>query len=209
MTETEDETLGLCCCYREHKYDFSLFTFCFCLCQAGLPPQPLRDRVLYHIGHVLCGGTAGHQWSACGGQSSSSWRKPYGKFKCHMSPQFMCPTCIKRVKLFIVYHGLLTYLSMLFLQLHLLPSKCIIHFSFLICWLQSCPELIQHLRWEEITHYIVICHMVNNLNYDKGFLILTPVHIILSLTCIREKNFEEFSKHLKGLVNLYKLPGDK
>ncbi|KAM4623471.1 mediator of RNA polymerase II transcription subunit 1 [Polymixia lowei] len=25
---------------------------------------------------------------------------------------------------------------------------------------------------------------------------------------LREKNFEEFSKHLKGLVNLYKLPGD-
>lgn len=25
----------------------------------------------------------------------------------------------------------------------------------------------------------------------------------------REKNFEEFSKHLKGLVDLYKLPGDK
>uniref|UniRef100_A0A674AG63 Mediator of RNA polymerase II transcription subunit 1 n=1 Tax=Salmo trutta TaxID=8032 RepID=A0A674AG63_SALTR len=26
---------------------------------------------------------------------------------------------------------------------------------------------------------------------------------------LRDKNFEEFSKHLKGLVNLYKLPGDK
>uniref|UniRef100_A0AAX7TGX1 Mediator of RNA polymerase II transcription subunit 1 n=1 Tax=Astatotilapia calliptera TaxID=8154 RepID=A0AAX7TGX1_ASTCA len=26
---------------------------------------------------------------------------------------------------------------------------------------------------------------------------------------LREKNFEEFSKHLKGLVDLYKLPGDK
>lgn len=25
----------------------------------------------------------------------------------------------------------------------------------------------------------------------------------------REKNFDEFSKHLKGLVELYKLPGDK
>ncbi len=25
----------------------------------------------------------------------------------------------------------------------------------------------------------------------------------------RDKHFDEFSKHLKGLVNLYKLPGDK
>lgn len=25
----------------------------------------------------------------------------------------------------------------------------------------------------------------------------------------RDKNFDEFSKHLKGLVNLYNLPGDK
>ncbi len=25
----------------------------------------------------------------------------------------------------------------------------------------------------------------------------------------RDKNFDEFSRHLKGLVNLYKLPGDK
>lgn len=33
-------------------------------------------------------------------------------------------------------------------------------------------------------------------------LALLPLHI-------REKNFEEFSKHLKGLVELYKLPGDK
>ncbi|KAG8008673.1 Mediator of RNA polymerase II transcription subunit 1 [Nibea albiflora] len=31
----------------------------------------------------------------------------------------------------------------------------------------------------------------------------------LLLLHIREKNFEEFSKHLKGLVELYKLPGDK
>ncbi|CDQ74957.1 unnamed protein product [Oncorhynchus mykiss] len=39
----------------------------------------------------------------------------------------------------------------------------------------------------------------------------TPHH---SISCpeliqhLRDKNFEEFSKHLKGLVNLYKLPGD-
>uniref|UniRef100_A0A8C4T0S4 Mediator of RNA polymerase II transcription subunit 1 n=1 Tax=Erpetoichthys calabaricus TaxID=27687 RepID=A0A8C4T0S4_ERPCA len=36
----------------------------------------------------------------------------------------------------------------------------------------------------------------------------TPVSCPELVQHLRERNFEEFSKHLKGLVNLYKLPGD-
>ncbi|XP_069093553.1 mediator of RNA polymerase II transcription subunit 1 [Pleurodeles waltl] len=36
----------------------------------------------------------------------------------------------------------------------------------------------------------------------------TPVSCPELVQQLREKNFEEFSQHLKGLVNLYKLPGD-
>lgn len=48
--------------------------------QVGLPPQPIRDRVLYHVRHVLCGGPVGHQWPASGCQSGSSGRKPHSQF---------------------------------------------------------------------------------------------------------------------------------
>ena len=48
--------------------------------QAGLSPQPIRDRVLHHVGHVLCGSATGHQRSASGRQGGSSGRKPHGQF---------------------------------------------------------------------------------------------------------------------------------
>uniref|UniRef100_A0A8C7FSR9 Mediator of RNA polymerase II transcription subunit 1 n=1 Tax=Oncorhynchus kisutch TaxID=8019 RepID=A0A8C7FSR9_ONCKI len=35
-----------------------------------------------------------------------------------------------------------------------------------------------------------------------------PASCLELIQHLRDKNFEEFSKHLKGLVNLYKLPGD-
>lgn len=47
--------------------------------QAWLSPQPIGDRVLHHVWHVLCGGAAGHQWPASGCESGSSGRKPHGQ----------------------------------------------------------------------------------------------------------------------------------
>lgn len=46
--------------------------------------------------------------------------------------------------------------------------------------------------------------------FDILLLRLSSNYMFYSLLCTcREKNFDEFSKHLKGLVNLYNLPGDK
>lgn len=45
---------------------------------------------------------------------------------------------------------------------------------------------------------------------DKWSMVMYHALIFMIMCAThREKNFEEFSKHLKGLVNLYKLPGDK
>lgn len=75
---------------------------------------------------------------------------------------------------------------------------------------QSCPELIQHLRWVQVSRQAIQLQRRFSYVFTAALCRYFAKSFKIHHSCfIREKNFEEFSKHLKGLVELYKLPGDK
>lgn len=149
--------------------------------QAGLSPQPIRDWVLHHIRHVLCGGAVGHCRSVSGCQSGSSGRKPYGQC------DFDTTLYVKTQKLKTVFHTVDLCYSFTLVKMQVcdwLSMSCWFHtfnttqffcinifwkifccgnvlYLFSICWSQSCPELSQHLRWIETAYYNILSSIVH------------------------------------------------